>query len=111
MQEDNSKLETNGKEKNETIKKRLSLDEQLTKAQEKVNQIKERKKEADARSKKRERAERTQRLIRIGAISEKNFNCEGITPEDYDILSKKISQSMLIINNKKTENINLTQKE
>lgn len=38
----------------------------------------------------KERKERARRLIQIGAISEKYFECSGITPEKYDELCKAI---------------------
>lgn len=63
--------------------------EQIRKIDEKMEQLKARKKALLAREREQERKNRTRRLIQIGAIAEKYLNCEGVSPQDFE---EKIKQ-------------------
>ena len=45
-----------------------------------------------AREKEKARKYRTRRLIQIGALAEKYFNCEGIEPSDFEEVLRKLLQ-------------------
>lgn len=56
----------------------------------KIQQLSRQKKEIEAKEKEKARKARTRRLIEIGALSEKYFNCEDIEPIDYETLLSKL---------------------
>ena len=57
---------------------------QLEKLREKMGQIREQEKAILARDRERQRKERTRRLIQIGAIAEKYFDCVGIESQEFE---------------------------
>ena len=57
---------------------------QLEKLREKMAQMKEQEKAILARDRERQRKERTRRLIQLGAIAEKYFDCVGIEPQEFE---------------------------
>lgn len=62
----------------------------LEKLERQKSQIEAKIKAIHARENEKTRRERTRRLIQIGALSEKYFNCEGIEPGQYEELLKKL---------------------
>jgi len=58
--------------------------QRLAKIDEKMEQMKAQKKDIVARNNKRQRQERTRRLIQIGAMTEKYFDIKDIQPNDYE---------------------------
>jgi hypothetical protein len=80
-----------------------SDEQKLHELQLKMNQLKEREKFLKAKASKKERADRTRRLIENGALAEKYLNAQGMSPVEFEILLSKIVQ----IENVK-ETINLT---
>lgn len=70
-------------------RKTKTPNEKLQELEKKIEQMQAQKKAIIAKEKKAERAARTRRLIQIGALSEKYFNCADIEPEAYE---KLISQ-------------------
>lgn len=64
--------------------------EQIKKIDEKLEQLKARKKAILAREREQERRNRTRRLIQIGAIAEKYLHCEGISPECFEDRIKQL---------------------
>ncbi len=62
----------------------------LEKIQEQISQMKVKEKAIISRDKERERKARTRRLIQIGAIAEKYFDCAGIEPDEFEKKVKKI---------------------
>lgn len=71
-------------------RKRKTPEEKLQELEKKIEQMKEKKKTIIEKEKKAERAARTRRLIQIGALSEKYFNCADIEPEAYEKLIVQI---------------------
>ena len=57
----------------------------LAKLTEKMEQMKAQKQDILAKEKKRQRQERTKRLIEIGALSEKYFDMKDVLPKDYEM--------------------------
>ena len=58
--------------------------QRLERIDERLLQMQAQKQDILAREKKRLRAERTRRLIQIGALSEKYFDVKDISPTDYE---------------------------
>jgi len=58
--------------------------QRLAKIDEKMKQMKAQRQDIIAKDKKRQRQERTRRLIQIGAITEKYFDIKDIQPKDYE---------------------------
>jgi len=58
--------------------------QRLAKLDEKMEQMKAQKQDILSKEKKRQRNERTRRLIEIGALSEKYFGMKDIEPKDYE---------------------------
>ena len=56
----------------------------LERISEKLEQIKAQRQDILARERKRQRKERTHRLIQMGALSEKYFGVNDIQPRDYE---------------------------
>ena len=73
---------------------------QLKKIREKIAQMKTREKAIKARENARKRKERTRRLIQIGALAEKYFDCMGIEPGEFEKLAQKINNWLKEIQNK-----------
>lgn len=69
---------------------RKTSEEKIRELEAKIEQMKAQKKALIAREKKAERAARTHRLIQLGALSEKYFNCADIQPEDFEKLLAEI---------------------
>ncbi len=69
---------------------RKTPDEKIQDIEKKLEQLKAQKREIEARLKKEERAARTRRLIQNGALAEKYFDCEGISPEAFEKLLQQI---------------------
>lgn len=67
-------------------RKTKTPNEKLQELEKKIEQMQAQKKAIIAKEKKAERAARTRRLIQIGALSEKYFNCADIEPEAYEKL-------------------------
>jgi hypothetical protein len=85
---------------------RKSPEEKLQELERKRAQLNNRIKALDKAAKEKKRKERTHRLIQLGALSEKYFNCENANPEDYEILLLQIIENQNIqdiINQKKPE--------
>jgi|GEM_PF-1903950 len=74
----------------EQQKKRLTPNEQLEKLQEKINQLRQQKQLITNREKEKQRKQRTHRLIQNGALAEKYFNVEGIEPDEFEKILKKL---------------------
>lgn len=64
--------------------------EQLKELEKKIEEMQSKKKAIIAKEKKAERAARTRRLIQIGALSEKYFDCPDIEPETYEKMIAQI---------------------
>lgn len=64
--------------------------EKIEKIEQKIEQLKNQKKAIVQREKEKERKARTRRLIQNGALVEKYFDCENISPEDLDTLLQEI---------------------
>ena len=58
--------------------------QRLAKIDEKMEQMKAQRQDILAKNKKRQRQERTRRLIQIGAMTEKYFGIKDIQPNDYE---------------------------
>lgn len=69
--------------------------QRLAKVTEKLEQIKAQRKDILSRENKRQRNERTRRLIQIGALTEKYFDLKDIQPTDYE----KFLQAFIPIKN------------
>lgn len=69
--------------------------QRLEKITEKLEQMKSQRQDILAREKKRQRKERTHRLIQIGALTEKYFDVKDISSEDYE----RFLQNLLAIGN------------
>jgi len=74
--------------------------QRLEKISAKLEQIKAQRQDILTREKKRQRKERTHRLIQIGALSEKYFDMKDIQPVEYEKFLK-----LLLTNNEIKENI------
>ena len=62
----------------------------LEKISQKLEQIKAQKNDIIARDKARQRKERTRRLIQLGALAEKYFDCKDIEPSEIERLLKRL---------------------
>ena len=71
---------------------RKSDEEKLQELQKKLSQLKEQGKLLKARASKKERADRTRRLIENGALAEKYLNAQGMSPSDFEALLAKIAK-------------------
>lgn len=69
---------------------RKTAEERLQELNKKLEQLNNQKKQLLAKQKQEERKARTRRLIQIGALSEKYFDCANIEPEDFEKLLKEI---------------------
>ena len=69
---------------------RKTPEQKLQELEKQMEQLKARKKAITAQINKAERAQRTRRLIQIGALSEKYFDCEKIEPAEFEKLISKI---------------------
>jgi len=67
--------------------------QRLARLDEKMEQMKAQKQDILAKEKKRQRNERTRRLIEIGALSEKYFRVRDIQPKDYENFLKAMLNS------------------
>jgi len=59
-------------------------EKQLQQICEKMEMMKSKQKEILSREKKRQRKEKTRRLIQIGALAEKYFDCKDIEPMQFE---------------------------
>jgi len=64
--------------------------QRLAKIDEKMEQMKAQKKDIVARNNKRQRQERTRRLIQLGAMTEKYFDVKDIEPAAYEVFLKEL---------------------
>ena len=64
--------------------------QRLEKISAKLEQIKAQRQDILTREKKRQRKERTHRLIQIGALSEKYFDVKDIQPTEYEHYLKEL---------------------
>lgn len=71
-------------------RKRKTPEEKVQELEKKIEQMQAQKKALIAKENKIKRAARTRRLIQIGALSEKYFNCADIEPEAYEKLISEI---------------------
>lgn len=69
---------------------RKTPEQKLQELEKQMEQLKAKKKAINAQISKAERAQRTRRLIQIGALSEKYFDCEKIDPADFEKLISEI---------------------
>ena len=69
---------------------RKTPEQKLQELEKQMEQLKARKKAITAQINKAERAQRTRRLIQIGALAEKYLNCEKIAPEEFEKLVSSI---------------------
>jgi len=65
----------------------------LERISEKLEHMKAQRQDILAREKKRQRKERTRRLIQIGALSEKYFDWKDVNPKEYE----KFLQGLLLV--------------
>lgn len=72
----------------------------ITNREKRISQLQERKKQIETLSKEKERKKRTNRLIQKGALLEKYFECEHLTPEETEELLKVFSD---YVNHKKPD--------
>lgn len=83
---------------------RKTDEEKLQELEKKMEQLKNRKKTLLAKQKQEERKARTHRLIQLGALSEKYFDCANIEPEEFEKLLKQIvateDVTMILLSNK-----------
>lgn len=94
---------------------RKTNEEQLIEVTAKLEQLQNKKASLEKKIKERQRKDRTKRLIEKGALSEKYFNCEDMSTEDFEILVKKIAnfeqvRSFLANTNNSTSNITISKK-
>lgn len=68
---------------------RKTAEEKLQELEKKMEQLQAQKKAITAKLNKEKRAERTRRLIQLGALSEKYFACTDIQPEEYEKLLQR----------------------
>jgi hypothetical protein len=73
----------------------------LEKLEKQKRHIDEQIKAIQAKNKEKERKNRTRRLIQIGALSEKYFDCVGIEPAEYEEFLKWIVQISAVKERKK----------
>lgn len=71
-------------------RKAKTPEEKVKELEQKIEQMQKQKKAILAKEKKEQRAARTRRLIQIGALSEKYFNCPDIEPEQFEKLIAEI---------------------
>lgn len=71
---------------------RKTDEQKLQEVQKKMEQLKEQEKAIKARANKKERAERTRRLIENGALAEKYLQSERIAPADFEKLLSRLVQ-------------------
>ena len=69
---------------------RRSDEEKLLDLNKKLEQLQNQKKAIQARVNKQNRKARTRRLIQIGVLAEKYFDCTDIEPEEFENLLKEI---------------------
>lgn len=65
-------------------------EEKLQDLEKKIEQLKAQKKSLELRASKKQRAERTRRLIQNGALSEKYLNCTDIAPDEFERLLQRL---------------------
>jgi len=64
--------------------------DRLLKLQSKISELKTREQTIITRDKQRQRKERTRRLIQIGALAEKYFQCPDMEPAEFEKLLKRL---------------------
>ena len=67
--------------------------QRLEKIRGKIAEMKAQEQAIVARDKKRQRKERTRRLIQNGALAEKYLNCEGVPPQEFEKILQKIASA------------------
>ena len=67
-----------------------TAEEKIQELNKKLEQLQNQRKQLLAKQKQEERKARTRRLIQLGALSEKYFDCTNIEPEDFEKLLKQI---------------------
>lgn len=72
------------------MSKRKSNEERIQELELKMKQLQYQKKALQRREQEKKRKERTKRLIENGALSEKYFNCQEISPAEFEKLLKRI---------------------
>ena len=73
---------------------------QLESLRKQITQLKARQKTVLARSKEKERKQRTRRLIQNGALAEKYLCCENMLPEEFENRVKEIAKILQAIDGK-----------
>lgn len=69
---------------------RKTTEEKLSEINIKLNQLKAQKQALLKKENERLRKQRTRKLIQFGALIEKYFNCEDLTPEEFEIFLKEL---------------------
>jgi len=69
---------------------------QLDSVRKQMTQLKAREKTILARSKEKERKQRTRRLIQNGALAEKYLECENLAPTEFEERLKEISKILKV---------------
>lgn len=86
---------------------RKTDEEKLQELEKKMEQLKNQKKTLLAKQNQEKRKARTRRLIQLGALAEKYFNCTDIEPEEFEKLLKRIvateDVNLLLLSNKVEE--------
>ena len=70
-----------------------SEEKRLQKIREKISQMKAQEKTITARENQRRRKAKTRRLVQLGTLAEKYFNCEDTDPLKFENLLKQIVQT------------------
>ena len=73
---------------------------QLEAIREKMAKFKAQEQAIVAKDKQRQRKERTRRLIQIGALAEKYFDCVGVKPNEFEKLLSEIKDRCISQNSK-----------
>ena len=85
-----------------------TAEEKLQELNRKLEQLNNQKKQLLAKQKHEERKARTRRLIQLGALAEKYFNCTNIEPEEFEKLLKQIAITedvQLLLLSRKTDEV------
>jgi len=88
--------------------------QRLAKIDEKLEQMKAQKQDIISKNRKRQRQERTRRLIQIGALTEKYFDMEDIEPKDFENFLKAflgIENAAACIAHAKAQGVSLSKHE
>jgi len=74
-------------------------EKRLQSIREKMVKMKKQEQTLIARVKEKERKERTHRLIQNGALAEKYLSCQGMSPNEFEGVLKRITEVLKIVDN------------